>query len=416
MRAGLIRAAINLEMIGDIANANVVGLFTAGRNGQLPNLDLVNMAVFHTKYQGIETILDRCEAVQNVLSSGSYQRIHSCQDVLTFAREWIHVQLIPNFVPVSFRASVLAYLDQLFPMLRFMKTLATGPSGPHANFIRYNIDAITVSILDTPSSNTRTLSLVSILRSLELMVRSLSNLEEKLHQSFFLYVLPTTNTFISVGEYYYAVALILMPAIVHLLVIAATTCGFRLAFAWIVWLFVELMAVVLLVWGTQDSNVDGLALRLVVWTIIQLIWVFIVLPRMNSFSILQGNSHLKGYLVRMEAFNNKKNGPPLDPNVWISDRGWRVLKAVMLVLIVFAHCVLGVLNYPMALGGAIPMTLFSLVEPRTSNRSRLLHGLVTIGLCLSSPLVLFGLWTITDKKGTKGFQLDPSTNPLYLQD
>ncbi|RLN10143.1 hypothetical protein BBJ28_00025502, partial [Nothophytophthora sp. Chile5] len=64
MRAGVIRAAVNLETMEDSRRVDSVGIYMAGMNGQLPNLDLVNTAVRAFRQHQVPTILDRADAVQ----------------------------------------------------------------------------------------------------------------------------------------------------------------------------------------------------------------------------------------------------------------------------------------------------------------------------------------------------------------
>ncbi|RMX68301.1 hypothetical protein DD238_007565 [Peronospora effusa] len=64
MRAGIIRAAVNLETMFDSHQVGAVGIYAAGMNGQLPNLDLVNTAVRAFRKHKIPTILDRADVQQ----------------------------------------------------------------------------------------------------------------------------------------------------------------------------------------------------------------------------------------------------------------------------------------------------------------------------------------------------------------
>eukprot|EP00644_Phytophthora_capsici_P009185 jgi/Phyca11/14261/fgenesh1_pg.PHYCAscaffold_6_\ len=98
------------------------------------------------------------------------------------------------------RAGVIRAAINLETMLDSRQANAVGiyTAGPHANFISYNIDSITLSLTKRVASGDRPLAPRDVLRSIEMVVRALSNLEEKLHQSFFLYVLPNTSTFVSV--------------------------------------------------------------------------------------------------------------------------------------------------------------------------------------------------------------------------
>ncbi|GLE01046.1 hypothetical protein PINS_up009859 [Pythium insidiosum] len=415
-RAGVIRAAINLEAAStDGSVPTAVGVFTAGCNGQLPNLDLVNTAVSHCRSFGVPVVLDRCETMTAA----------ACPPAATFAGAALDRVL---FRPLqALLPSADAYLANLKGMLRFMTTLATGPSGPHASFIRYNIDAITFSLVRSPQRHDA-LSTEDVLRSLELLLRSLSNIEEKLHQSFFLYVLPNADTFVSVGEYYYTVALAVSPAIVHLLVLLASrdASGLRVALALVAVAALEavggLLAAVALrtVARTTTDPMRTQSVYLVVGltTLLQIAIVTVVVPWLRTLPVLRGNTAERRWCDAKDAFDRatamellrktataKGNAvetsqasvssiefDPSDENdsdPLIDLNGWRALKCALLILIVYAHCVLGILNYPMALFGALAMAWLSLVEPVSSSQGSIVNRvLVPTVLVLSSPLTI----------------------------
>ena len=75
----------------------------------------------------------------------------------------------------------------------FASTLCEGSSGLHAGLLQHGIESATIS---TTSS---IVSSVAFGRGLGRVVRSLSNLDERLHQSFWFYMLPDNHTFVSIG-------------------------------------------------------------------------------------------------------------------------------------------------------------------------------------------------------------------------
>ena len=168
MRAGVIRAAINLETMPDLRQVEAIGIYAAGMNGQLPNLDLVNTAVRAFHRHQIPTVLDR-DAVQQ----GS-EHVHESYVSSVFT--WT-IHFCKEYITARFERGLLKYLDDLIGMLYFMTTLASGPSGPHANFIRYNIDSVTLSSTKGPNANHRELSTREVLRSIEMVIRAMSSLE-----------------------------------------------------------------------------------------------------------------------------------------------------------------------------------------------------------------------------------------------
>ncbi|KAI9670092.1 MAG: Glycosyl phosphatidyl inositol protein transamidase complex subunit [Trizodia sp. TS-e1964] len=127
-----------------------------GINGQLPNLDLFNTAVSIAGGQmGIGTSLQQM---------------------------WKHEN---------------TYKDRLRTMLRGMMNQGIGhASGPHSSFIPYHVDAITLQTVGEGWQDEMAMG-----RSVESIFRSLNNLLEHLHQSFFFYLLMHANRFVSIGTY-----------------------------------------------------------------------------------------------------------------------------------------------------------------------------------------------------------------------
>lgn len=127
-----------------------------GINGQLPNLDLFNTAVSIASGQmGIGVSLQRM---------------------------WNHKD---------------SYRERLQTMLRGMVSQGLGhTSGPHSSFIPYHIDAITLQAVGDGWQDEMAMG-----RCIESIFRSLNNLLEHFHQSFFFYLLMQANRFVSIGTY-----------------------------------------------------------------------------------------------------------------------------------------------------------------------------------------------------------------------
>ncbi|KAF1838007.1 Glycosylphosphatidylinositol:protein transamidase, GAA1 component [Decorospora gaudefroyi] len=127
-----------------------------GINGQLPNLDLFNTAVHISSSQmGVGSVIQRM---------------------------WDHKD---------------TYKDRLQTMLRGMLSQGLGhATGPHSSFIPYHVDAITLVTVGNGYHDEITLG-----KTLESLFRSLNNLLEHLHQSFFFYLLLQHKRFVSIGTY-----------------------------------------------------------------------------------------------------------------------------------------------------------------------------------------------------------------------
>lgn len=160
-RSGQIQAALNLEIPhGNIQKYNIK---IEGLNGQLPNLDFFNLVVRLCKREGVEATLHK--------QSDPYL--------------WDTLQ---------------GYQSSLSNMMQMMWTQASGiSSGNHGLFLRYHIEALTIEGIASKKGQSRGHEQAG--RVIEGVFRSLNNLLERFHQSFFFYILPTTSTYISIGIY-----------------------------------------------------------------------------------------------------------------------------------------------------------------------------------------------------------------------
>ncbi|EGG19202.1 hypothetical protein DFA_02450 [Cavenderia fasciculata] len=168
-RAGQIQAALNLI----INNNDKLNILAEGSNGQLPNLDLINTIVRLVQKEG-------------------------------------------GGVPITLSAQENELAQYLDPSLRtlftFMMNQAIGvPTGDHGLFHKYHIDAATISV---PPKRIEK-SAKAVLGTL----RSLNNLLEHLHQSFYYYLLATPLQYISIGEYMISLGLIVAPLIIRVLLL-----------------------------------------------------------------------------------------------------------------------------------------------------------------------------------------------------
>jgi glycosylphosphatidylinositol transamidase len=155
IKSGALQGAVAIDypMTGRFESVHIV---YDGTNGQLPNLDLINSIVNIARNQmGIQTFL------QNMPK---------------------HSQ---------------TYQDRLRVMLRGMLNQGIGAAaGPHSSFIPYHVDAVTLQPFGQGWHEEMALG-----RLVEGSFRSLNNLLEHLHQSFFFYLLMDRDRFVSIGTY-----------------------------------------------------------------------------------------------------------------------------------------------------------------------------------------------------------------------
>ncbi|XP_030872883.1 glycosylphosphatidylinositol anchor attachment 1 protein isoform X2 [Leptonychotes weddellii] len=151
-RAGAIQAAVALELSSDVVTSLDVAV--EGLNGQLPNLDLLNL--FQT----------------------------FCQ-----------------------KGGLLCTLQG--------KQASGRPHGPHGLFLRYRVEALTIRGIN--SFRQYKYDLVAVGKALEGVFRKLNHLLERLHQSFFFYLLPALSRFVSIGLYMPAVGFLLLVLVLKAL-------------------------------------------------------------------------------------------------------------------------------------------------------------------------------------------------------
>nr|XP_046913938.1 glycosylphosphatidylinositol anchor attachment 1 protein-like [Dermatophagoides farinae] len=171
-KAGAIQAALNLEL--QSFSPPYVQVKLEGLNGQLPNLDLFNVAV---------ELCNR-EAVPVVYHGESFYMTEN---------EWEN------------------WKRKARTMVSMMATQATMlPTGAHGLFQKYAISAITLEASDRRAKYVMVNGL-QLGRSIEGIVRSLNNMMEKFNRSFYFYLLASTRRFISISSYMIVFGLLALP-------------------------------------------------------------------------------------------------------------------------------------------------------------------------------------------------------------
>lgn len=167
--AGSIEAAIILEYAGNSDYFDYYEMWYEGLNGQLPNLDLLN-----TAYQV------------------SYQ-------------ENIHVSIQNTPGELLTRDT---YWSRLTTLLKGIVSLCIAgikrPINGSESFSGWSIQAFTIKVRGTSGPN----DITQIGRVIDLTFRSVNNLLEKFHQSFFFYLLLSPKYFVSIGTYLPAAVLV----------------------------------------------------------------------------------------------------------------------------------------------------------------------------------------------------------------
>lgn len=170
--AGVIQAALSLEL-NEMEEAKCsfpfgdAELFIEGSSGLLPNLDLINSLVMIQRHRG------------EVLNIGPRMSI---------------MKTMKNL------GDIAKMLHGAFMILR----QAFGFSFSHGPFLDYRIDAVTISLsaIELQGDSNEAARHDKLLFDLvQLSLRSLNNILEHLHQSFFFYILVDNEHYVSIANY-----------------------------------------------------------------------------------------------------------------------------------------------------------------------------------------------------------------------
>ena len=193
-------AGLNLEF-GPEHTYSSLSILTEGLNGQMPNLDLVNMLIKLAQGRGLavylqDTILQSPPDLPGTLKSLCHYLLTGGTSIMMMSTAWTN------------------YVSRLQNLLLMMRHQALGRGvGGHGVLIRYRVESLTLYGFNPssstsspphghhPSSYHSTYSHEAILSITEDAVRSLNNILEKLHQSFFFWLLVDPRRYISIGMY-----------------------------------------------------------------------------------------------------------------------------------------------------------------------------------------------------------------------
>jgi hypothetical protein len=216
-RAGVIRGALVLDvstasrLLGNDVREEL-DILIHGVNGRLPNMDLINTIVRTTpRYM---------RAAFDQQSNRGTDGFHSLASV---AHQTLDDVALRFKLDQQVKEQGHDYVVKMESLFRFMRGTAMGPTGLHAFFLDKGVDSLTLS-LELSNDSTVQMShseedvryLLGLAQVTESTVRSLSNLSEKLHQSYYLYLMPSTYQFVSIGEYSGPLLLVLAPLLTAL--------------------------------------------------------------------------------------------------------------------------------------------------------------------------------------------------------
>ncbi|EIN07262.1 Gaa1-domain-containing protein [Punctularia strigosozonata HHB-11173 SS5] len=185
---GVIWTALNIDYPGH--SFSHLGVFFEGLNGRLPNQDLFNSFQLISRHTGgVPVVLyDQIDARDQPGSDHGANTVPAW--LPAFLRENAEVQ------EFAYRAKNIA---------RHVSYQARGQaSGVHGLMHQFRIDAITVFAVPATGPH----GFHAIGRIIESTLRTTNNLLERLHASFFFYILTGPGTFLKIGSYLPAVIII----------------------------------------------------------------------------------------------------------------------------------------------------------------------------------------------------------------
>lgn len=168
LTGGSIESAIMLDYPSASDNFEYIELYYEGINGQLPNLDLVNVAISVSEHEGPRVSIQGTP--QHELHRNDY---------------WSRLRILSRGI---------------------IEMALAGVRPGHGNeaFSGWRVQAITLKA----KGNSGPYDITTFGRIPEALFRSVNNLLEKFHQSFFFYFLLAPRNFVSIGTYLPAAALV----------------------------------------------------------------------------------------------------------------------------------------------------------------------------------------------------------------
>ncbi|KAF5373639.1 hypothetical protein D9758_000664 [Tetrapyrgos nigripes] len=180
MTSGVVWTALNIDYPGH--SFSHLGVFYEGLNGRLPNQDLMNSFHVISSRMGVPVILYDHLDPRNIP-----ERRHEL--------DWL-----PGWLPKALRdhSDVRAYAYNALNVWRHIKYQASGRgSGVHGLFHQFRIDAFTIFALPATGPH----GFHALGRVIESTLRTTNNLLERLHASFFFYIMTGPSRFLKIGSF-----------------------------------------------------------------------------------------------------------------------------------------------------------------------------------------------------------------------
>ncbi|OAX36668.1 Gaa1-like GPI transamidase component [Rhizopogon vinicolor AM-OR11-026] len=179
--SGVIWTALNIDYSGH--SFSHLGVFHEGLNGRLPNQDLINSFRFISHYTG-----------------GLPMTVYDHLEPADLVDRWSEWSVLPSWTPAFIRRSpqLQQYEYRARNVVRHIGYQARGMcSGVHGLFHQFRIDAITIFAVPAKGPH----GFHALGKIVESTLRTMNNLLERLHASFFFYILTSPGTFLKIGMF-----------------------------------------------------------------------------------------------------------------------------------------------------------------------------------------------------------------------
>ncbi|KAL1531608.1 glycosylphosphatidylinositol anchor attachment 1 protein-like isoform X1 [Salvia divinorum] len=344
-RAGTMAAALVIKVADSSSGFEKDGLkiYAEASNGQMPNLDLINIVNYLAVHgQGLQV---RVEKIWSLLDSWWLYSLGELQELIGKVAKSLNPQW-------KFGIPAPDYVEGCATLASSLYNQALGvPTGPHGAFRDYQVDAITLEFSPRFSTSQRVLFLLHTGRLVEGVIRSVNNLLEKFHQSFFLYLMTSPSRFVSVGIYMIAFTLLIapLPLVAAALFSDASKSkspgeSIPASTSWN-WLYAAKTVLVVHLWGAIVTIIPHLLCQI---------------P--NSSPLISLLAWITSSAVLLFFTRAASGSLSLSRATQLQTREWTLLKAVTVAATFIGLCLMSVINYATAEIGAqllVPMCLMA---------------------------------------------------------
>jgi len=219
IRSVLVLNDIDITSLSNMKKGGTeVNILPQGVGGSLPNLDLVFATYMSFGSHPAKTNGKRIDTSKSIYyGNDSVFRTHSFGNELEERVSQV-VKRLGDMIGLKSLAAE-EYANDLAGLLGFIGGLVIGPRQPHSSALNHGIDSLTIEVR-IPNNGVGASSNIhphyaDLTRCMEHLLRSISNLHERLHHSIAQYIMPSPSKFVSHGEYIFPAILVSLPMVVR---------------------------------------------------------------------------------------------------------------------------------------------------------------------------------------------------------